>query len=144
MLKLRTERILLISIRHLQERIIQDYALLAHAEVRRLTPHYSQGKKFCVDWWWNVPLQLLNFWPKLLSLFGNPCVLSVSLFREAIVIHVFQPFFNNPLVRTNIIPPWHTKFTNRGRTKLKEVYFRYFLQGLGRFCFALRDFSPDF
>ena len=44
MLKLRTERILLISIRHLQ-----DYALLAHAEVRRLTPHYSQGKKFCVD-----------------------------------------------------------------------------------------------
>ena len=41
MRKLRTERILLISIRHLQ-----DYALLAHAEVRRLTRITRREKNF--------------------------------------------------------------------------------------------------
>lgn len=79
--------------------------------------------------------------PTLKVLAKVPGVLSVSLvFREAIVIHFFQPFFR---VRTNLFPPLHTKFTNRTRTKSKGVYFRYFFQGQGRFSFSMRDFSLE-
>lgn len=114
MLKMRTEWILLISIRHMQERIIYDYALLAHVEVRHLTPPCSQGKKL-------RGFLMKCSSPTLKMLAKVPSVLSVSLvFREAIVIHFFQPFFR---VRTNYSLPCTQNSQTEPGLNQKEYIF---------------------